>query len=256
MYLSRAFLSPVINLIISLVIGISIASWVTTAHGYDAPKAASAPIIDGQANDPAWALAGWQSIDKLTLGAPPSAEDFSGRFKIVWTPSKLYLLGEIVDDVLIDTHADPLIEYWEDDTFEIFLDEDQSGGDHLNSYNAFAYHIALDNQVVDYNTQGQARTLNEHVTSVWKRSADNDNKVIWEAAFDIYPDTFSDHDNQAKPVVLQQGKKMGFMVAYCDSDSTQGREHFIGSYEIEPVNGDRNRGYIDASVFDTLVLVE
>ncbi len=223
---------------------------------YEAPRAKVAPIVDGQITDSAWASAPWEAIDQLTVGTAPSAEDFSGRFKVVWTAEKLYVLGEIVDDVLIDTHADPLKFYWEDDTFEIFIDEDHSGGEHRDSYNAFAYHIALDNQVVDFSTQGKPRLLNEHVQSVWKRSNEAPNKIVWEAAFDIYPDSFSDENNTAKPVTLSSGKKMGFMVAYCDSDGMDGREHFIGSHEIEPVNGDRNRGYLDASVFDTLVLMD
>ena len=32
---------------------------------------------------------------------------------------------------------------------EIFIDEDNSGGNHQFNFNAFAYHIALDNQAVD-----------------------------------------------------------------------------------------------------------
>ena len=34
------------------------------------------------------------------------------------------------------------------------------------------------------------------------------------------------------------------------------REHFIGDVDVEPVNGDRNRGYIDASVFGTIHLLD
>ena len=228
----------------------------TSAHAYEAPQAKVAPSIDGLNNDPAWSSAEWEAIDQLTLGEQPSADDFSGRFKIVWTAKKLYLLAEIVDDVLIDTHADPLDSYWEDDTLEIFIDEDKSGGDHLENYNAFAYHIALDNQTVDFSSEGKPRTLNDHVDSVWKRSSENPNKVIWEASFDIYSDEFKDQNNTAKPVTLTAGKELGFMVAYCDSDGNDGRQHFIGSHDIEAVDGDKNRGYIDASVFDNLKLVK
>lgn len=245
-----------IRVIIKLCLLAIAASSITTTMAYEAPRAAVAPTIDGDPNDAAWAKAKWAMIDQLTLGEQPSAEDFSGRYKVVWTAEKLFLLGEIVDDVLIDTHPDPLQSYWEDDAFEIFLDEDKSGGPHRDSYNAFAYHIALDNQSVDRNSKGEPRTLNDHVTSVWKRSAQAPHKIIWEVAFDIYPDTFKDDNNTAKPVTLEKGKEMGFMVAYCDSDSDKGREHFIGSFDIPPVNGDKNRGYLDASVFDTLTLVE
>ncbi len=226
------------------------------AWAYEAPFAKMAPKVDGIADDVAWEQAEWEQIDQLTLGARPSKEDFSGRFKVVWTKQKLYVLGEITDDVLIDTHADPLHNYWEDDTFEIFIDEDKSGGKHLDNYNAFAYHIALDNQTVDFSSEGKPRLLNDHVKSQWRRSQSAPNTVIWEAAIDIYPDTFSDHNNQASPVTLKAGKQLGFMVAYCDSDGTDGRQHFIGSHDIPAVNGDKNRGYINASVFDTLNLIE
>ena len=240
----------------SLVLLLSIQSAYQCANAYEAPKATQAPAIDGLADDPAWQQAEWANIDQLTLGKQPTSSDFSGRFKLVWTPEKLYILGEITDDVLIDTHADPLDSYWEDDTFEIFLDEDKSGGNHLDNYNAFAYHVALDNQVIDLNSSGKPGYLNDHVQSVWQRDSNNPNKVIWELAIDIYPDSYKDEDNKARPVALSKGKKMGFMVAYCDSDGNEGREHFIGSYDIPAVDGDKNRGYIDASVFDGLTLVE
>ena len=227
-----------------------------SASAYEAPHAKLAPVIDGIANDPAWQHAEWEAIDELTIGENLSDDDFSGRFKVVWTSKKIFILGEIVDDVLIDTHADPLEQYWDDDTFEIFIDEDKSGGKHLDNYNAFAYHLSLDNQAIDFSTLGKPRALNDHVISTWKRDSQKPNKIYWEASFDIYPDTFKDIDNTAVPVTLTAGKVLGFMVAYCDSDGMNGREHFIGSHAIEPVNGDKNLGYIDASVFDSLTLVK
>ena len=89
---------------------------INLTHAYQAPKASKAPTIDGVADDLAWQRAEWANIDQLTLGEKPSNNDFSGRFKLVWTSQKLYILAEIIDDVLIDTNADPLELYWEDDT--------------------------------------------------------------------------------------------------------------------------------------------
>ncbi len=57
------------------------------------------------------------------------------------------------------------------------------------------------------------------------------------------------------PVKLTAGKKLGFAVSYNDNDATGGRENFIGSINIEPVDGDKNRGWIDAGVFGTLELI-
>jgi len=240
----------------SIVLSLLAVGFSPLSLAYEAQYATQAPLIDGQADDDAWRNSTWENIDQLTLGEQPKAEDFSGRFKMVWTEERLYLLAEITDDVLIDTHADPLDSYWEDDTLEIFLDEDKSGGDHLANYNAFAYHIALDNQAVDLNSEGKPRTLNNHIKSVWKRSADKPNTVIWETSIEVYPASFKDVDNTASPLTLSAGKEMGFMVAYCDSDGNNGREHFIGSHDIPAVDGDKNRGYIDASVFDYLKLIK
>jgi len=236
----------------------------------DVVKAKRAPVIDGLLNDKVWDQAQWHNLDKHILGEIPEADDFQGRYKLLWDKRKVYLLAEITDDVLNDTHADPLDSYWDDDCLEIFVDEDNSGGNHQFNYNAFAYHIALDNQAVDigpfkskeHEKNGQVNflTLNDHVTSVWKRSMQDSNKLIWEVALSLYPDTFKESyqrgERRAKPVRLKPGKKIGFMLAYCDADGDKGREHFMGSHEIKPVNGDKNLGYITADVFGEIVLVK
>jgi len=116
--------------------------FVLPVAAYEAPRADIAPSIDGKMNDTAWKQAEWQRIDHFILGEATNQEDFSGRFKIVWTPERLFVLALISDDVLLDRTADPLERYWEDDLFEILLDEDASGGPHHTSYNAFAYHIS------------------------------------------------------------------------------------------------------------------
>lgn len=240
---------------------------------FDVPSAGEAPLVDGDPNDAAWARADWVPMDHLMWGTLPGKEDFSGRFKLVWTPEHLYLLAEITDDVLYDSHPDPLESYWDDDALEIFIDADASGGDHLHNYNAFAYHISLDNQAADMGPflsdadrlagKAQVRLFPEHVRSQWKRSQEEPNNIYWEVEITVwgadYRDSYEAGQAVAKPVSLQPGQTMGFMLAYCDSDGMiegHGREHFMGNIEIEPVNGDRNLGYIDASVFGHITLVE
>ena len=95
--------------------------------------------------------------------------------------------------------------------------------------------------------------LNDHIESAWKRSATPPHEIEWEVKISVYPDTFH-HLKPVPPVKLTAGKKMGFMLSYCDNDGSPSRESFIGSHPIEPVDGDKNRGYIDASVFDVLTL--
>jgi len=217
--------------------------------------------IDGLARESSWQLAKWQPIDKLILGSQPSADDFSGQFKIMWDEEKLYLLVEITDDILFDQHADPRHLYWDDDCLEIFLDEDDSGGNHQFNFNAFAYHIALDNQTVDIgekHADGSANfvLLNDHINSSWRRSEKSPNNIIWELAVKVYDDSFTLNKLALPPVKLVEGKVLGFMLAYCDNDGSKTREHFIGSIDIKAVNGDKNLGYITADVFSQLTLIK
>jgi len=218
---------------------------------YRAPKAAVAPVVDGVADDVAWQNARWQGLTRRWLGPEYTADDFEGRYKVVWTEEKIYILGEFVDDILIDTHRDPLVQYWDDDTLEIFLDEDFSGGEHQFSHNAFAYHMSLDNQAIDIGTDKKPRNYSHHVNSRWKQEG---NKIIWELAIDIYTDAYEDDSDNNVPVKLSAGKVMGLMVAYCDNDGSELRENFIGSEVV--LFGPKDRGYIDAGLFGALVLVD
>ena len=218
---------------------------------YRAPKASIAPTIDGVADESIWQQAPWRELTQRWLGPEYTAEDFEGRYKVVWTPDKLYILGEFTDDILIDTHRDPLLQYWDDDCLEIFLDEDFSGGDHQFNHNAFAYHMSLDNQAIDIGTDKQARNYSHHVESRWKQQ---DNKIVWELAIDIYTDAYVDGSDSNKPITLSAGKVMGLMIAYCDNDGSELRENFIGSELV--ADGPKDRGWIDAGLFGALVLTD
>ena len=218
---------------------------------YLAPHAVIAPDIDGVADDAAWAEAPWQELSHRWLGPEYSPEDFQGRYKVVWTPEKIYILAEIVDDVLIDTHRDPLVQYWDDDCLEIFLDEDHSGGEHQYNHNAFAYHLSLDNRAIDIGTDRRARDYTHHVDSRWRQSGD---KVTWELAIRVYTDAYRDDAAYNETVELKAGKVLGLMVAYCDNDGSELRENFIGSESVP--HGPKDRGWIDAGLFGSLVLAE
>ncbi|WCL53479.1 sugar-binding protein [Gimibacter soli] len=228
-------------------------------HADDVIFADTAPVIDG-AMDKIWSKTEWLPIDKHIAGAVPGESDFSGRYKLLWDSEYLYVIAEIVDDILYDGNADPRDRYWDDDCLEIFVDEDASGGNHLNDFNAFAYHIALDGNVVDigraFPSGGAAiLLLNDHVRSEWTRQAEPPFKVIWEVAIKLFGKEFDPDRTDNIPVRLHEGKQVGFMVAYCDNDGSPEREHFLGSQSIAPVNGDKNLGYITASVFGRLRLV-
>lgn len=218
---------------------------------YFAPRAVVTPVVDGVADEAIWEQADWQDLAHRWLGPEYSTGDFQGRYKVVWTADKIYILGEFVDDVLIDTHRDPLVQYWDDDCWEIFLDEDFSGGEHQFNHNAFAYHVSLDNQAIDIGTDEKPHNYSGHVESRWKQLG---NKIIWELAIDIYTDEYKDGSDSNKPISLSAGKVIGLMLAYCDNDGSALRENFIGSESVP--SGPKDRGWIDAGLFGSLVLVE
>ena len=218
---------------------------------YHAPHTATAPSVDGVADETIWEQAVWQVMDKNWLGPEYSSEDFQGRYKVVWSGNRIYLMAEIVDDVLFDRHRDPLKQYWDDDSLEIFIDEDFSGGNHQYNHNAFAYHMSLDNKAIDIGTDKLAHDYSHHATSVWKQQGE---KLIWEVAFDLYDDTYVDDADTNEPVQLSAGKVMGLMVAYCDNDGSELRENFVGS-EVT-IDGKTDQGWIDAGLFGKLVLDE
>lgn len=207
------------------------------------------PTLDGDGSDEVWQQAEWLPLDQVWLGAQPTSADYSGRYKLAWDENNLYLLAEITDDTLVDTHTDGLDKYWDDDCLEIFLDEDASGGEHQYSYNAFAYHIALDGKVVDINLKKEFAYYNEHCTTRRKTAGLTS---TWEVAVSVFDGKKYVDGGENIPKMLRAGKKMGFALAYCDNDHSPERENFIGNVRVE--GEDKNRGWIDASIFGLLEL--
>jgi hypothetical protein len=217
---------------------------------YRAPRASSELMIDGIADESSWSDALWQELKYRWLGPEFSVDDFNGRFKVVWTQNRIYILVEIVDDILRDSHRHPLEQYWDDDCLEIFIDEDHSGGNHQFTHNAFAYHMSLDNQAIDIGTNKLPQSYSHHVESKWRQQG---NTITWELAIDIYTDSYVDGSDQNTPITLSPGKVMGLMLAYCDNDASKLRENFIGSESVP--SGPKDRGWIDAGLFGSLILV-
>lgn len=224
----------------------------TFADGdYLAFRASKPPVIDGLGDDECWKKASWAPIANLWLGSPPSPADFSGRYKIVWAPEKLYFLVEIIDDILHDIDRNPLVDYWKYDCLEIFIDEDRSGGDHTYNHNAFAYHISIDYNIADLGVNRNPILLTDHAKV---RRTQDGALHTWEVALDVYDDTFDEYASAQKPLTLSAQKTLGFAVAYCDNDGGNDRESFIGSIHIPGI--DKNVAWQDAGVFGALTLVD
>lgn len=217
---------------------------------YDAPHATTAPIIDG-VMDAVWDAAPWAPIDVFWLGTQhPSAQDFSGRYKAMWNAGNLFLLFDITDDVLFDNWPNPLEHYWDDDSVEIFLDENKNGGNHQYNTSAWAYHVSTLGDVVDFTNSTTAKLLNDHITM---RKVSVGSKHLWEMSVRVYGENYNDATTNT-PVVLFAGKQMGFSVCYNDNDGSPQRESMIGSVDTQGHKNDQ--GYIDASVFGSMTLVE
>lgn len=213
-------------------------------------KTDQTPVIDGAFTEAIWSRSAWLPLDQLWLGETYSPRDFSGRYKVAWDEEALYLLVEIRDDSLFDQEPDPLKRYWDDDCVEVFVDEDNSGGEHQYNHNAFAYHVALDGHVVDIAPDQKPRLYDEHIQSARSFKA---NTKYWELAVRLYPDSYKD-GGRNRPRSLKSGEKIGFALAYCDNDGSKERENFIGSVEVP--GEDKNQGWINADIFGTLVLQE
>lgn len=204
--------------------------------------------IDGIAKENAWQQAQWYSLDQIWLGDTFPYEDFKGRYKLSWDQDQLYLLVEINDDILYDQRKDPLKRYWDDDCVEIFVDEDNSGGLHQYSHNAFAYHVAIDGNVVDIGPDREPHLYNEHVKS---KIITRGTVSVWEMSVRLFSDAYVDEASNT-PQKLKRNKKVGFALAYCDNDGSKERENFIGSVFVP--GEDKNQGWIDADIFGTLLL--
>jgi hypothetical protein len=207
--------------------------------------------LDGKATENSWHRAQWHPLDQIWLGEPMNRDDFKGRYKLLWDDRHLHLLVEITDDVYFDQRKNPLKRYWDDDCVEIFIDEDNSGGLHQYSHNAFAYHVALDGNVVDLATDREARLYNQHVLS---RISLEGNLSLWEMSIKLYSDSYVDEGRNNTALRLKKDKKIGFALAYCDNDGSEERENFIGSVFVP--GEDKNQGWINADIFGTLILME
>lgn len=217
-------------------------------------------MIDGVA-EALWNLAPWQAVDVLWLGAQttyPTAEDYSGRFKILWDEDQIYLLMDITDDVIFDHNPDSLSQYWIDDTVELFIDPDNSGGDHQynNFDNAWAYHISTYYDIVDSGLSG-VKLYNDHITV---KKVSEGSKHLWEMSIRIYDQGYNDSDPDANvAATLYAEKLMGFSASYIDNDnslpsSSYERESMMGSVDTQGHKD--NLGYQNADVLGTLLLVD
>ncbi|HAH26170.1 MAG TPA: hypothetical protein DCL77_20810 [Prolixibacteraceae bacterium] len=215
-----------------------------------APEAIIPVVIDGSDKDDCWAKSDWKPINQVWIGPKVAASDFTGKYKMAWDANYLYVLVEVVDDILSDDHVNPLVQWYDDDCIELFIDENRSKGLHQFNNNAFAYHVSLTYDAIDLDANGNPVNYKNNIIAKMDTIAPH--TYLWEVAVKIYDATFTLANPEKSRVTLTAKKLMGFTVAYCDNDAGTTRENFIGSM-IMP-SGHENDNYITADYFGSLLL--
>jgi hypothetical protein len=267
------------------------AQWLTAAQKYNitlgqddftAYFVETPPEIDGSGSDAVWEKAKWQDIkyawmytNPMSLsgtlnadGTVSKTDDFSGRFKVVWTEDRLYILAEIIDDIIYTPATDPLVSPEKNDCLELFIDENASGGTRTSDggNNFFTYHMNFDGvNVADYiGSRNELR--NSHLN--YKIGKNNDTHTyIWETEMKVYNSSYPlSSTPDTIPVTLTDGKKIGFVAAYCDNDNNahsssssqiSNRDHFIGSMFVTGnTDNARNVAYQNSTQYAKLYLVK
>jgi hypothetical protein len=211
-------------------------------------------VIDGSASDAVWSKTSWNPISKVWIpyNGKMAAGDFSGKFKVAWDTDYLYVLVEVVDNMISDDYANPLQNWWDDDCVEVFLDEDRSKGNHETNNNAFAYHISTKYDAIDMDATGKGVNYKNNLKVIMDTIGTN--TYLWEMAIKVYNSKFIVSNPEASRVKLSPQKLMGFSIAYCDNDETKARENFIGSMDMTQATANDN--YKTADYFGSMLLVD
>jgi hypothetical protein len=207
------------------------------------------PVFDGSGSDNCWQNISWQVIDQVWIpwGTTMNANDFSGRYKVAWSEQHnlLYFLLEITDDVESDAYkADgSTAAIYNFDMFEVFIDEDKSGGEHVSSNpeNAFAYHTFTkfpDNgeTTTDFICDDMGSDYRSHFPDFILRKEGN--VATWEFSLIVYNDTYSADNEEGARSSLTGDKVIGLSIAYNDDDEPDvdpaltERDNFIGSVAV------------------------
>jgi len=254
--------------------------------------ASQPPVIDADGNDTAWKEAQWRPINQVWIpyGEKIDSNIFDGRYKVIWSDEDnlLYILAEITDNVFVDGYqynSDPEKGggYADHDIFEVFIDENKSGVPHVfnsegedidewgsNAEAAFAYHIVIDQPA-------EGKTITEKLAlDITGKSWDDyiiidyekhlphfavhqkGHKYTWEFSLRVHDDSYNHAQPKNSIANLEEGKVMGFSVAYCNNDDVEEkpkkRDHFFGSVRIPEEN--YNDHWRNSELFGTIKLVK
>jgi hypothetical protein len=227
------------------------------------------PVIDGMGDDACWNNVRWQTIDQVWInyGEVIDSSDYYGRYKIIWSSKEnlLYFLVEVVDDVAIGGFVQGVTaDVYNYDIIEVFIDENKSGGPHINdnpvtfenAENAFGYHIYAgfpnEGEVTKEYWVGDIPIPHtDHLPEFALRKTGN--VYTREFSLKVFNDTYEEGFPEASRVELTNGKIMGLSLAYCDNDVDDGqRDNFFGSVWVSEAN--YNNHWMNADDFGTVKL--
>jgi len=207
--------------------------------------------IDGCSKDAVWSKRDWYSMNYIWMGEQVDPTDYNGKFKLAWDNDYLYVLVSVTDDYLQATLADGRENYWKGDYVEVFIDEDQSGGNHQYNHQAFAYHVSTEGHAIDKSTNEDTVFFDDHVQLARTKEG---NHYLWEMAIKLFDKEFDEDAQDNVPVKIVSQKRIGFSIAYGDNDGNSSRENFMGSKKTHGINNDE--GYVNANVFGSVLFVE
>jgi tetratricopeptide (TPR) repeat protein len=118
-------------------------------------KTSQAPVIDGKAEN-LWSNAKRYEIDNVIYSPATSDEDLSAYYKAMWDAENLYLLVDVIDDEL----KNDSVEFYYDDTVELFIDADNSKNSGYGE-NDYTYNFNWDRSSPSMEERGQPYELGE-----------------------------------------------------------------------------------------------
>jgi hypothetical protein len=276
-------------LLISHSLTAAVLGYKTQTESLEINDIAFAPVIDGISDDECWQNSSWQTIDQVWIpwGNSIDSTDFYGRYKVVWssTENLLYFLLEINDDTISDGYIPgATAAIYNFDMFELFIDENKSGGYHVfdgtaddeillgtNAENAFAYHV-----FTKFPSSGETNEefiVEDIAGTDWVHMITPDytshlpdfilrregNVSTWEFSLIVYDDTYSETNQEGSRVTLTKDKVMGLTIAFNDDDQPEvdptqtERDNFIGSVAVSEES--YNNHWKIADDFGTVKLV-
>ena len=96
--------------------------------------AAAPPVIDGSI-DGMWSGVSAYTLTHVPSGTVSNDTDLSGNWRATWDSSKLYFLVQVNDESLRRDSTNA----WDDDSVEIYIDADNSGGTTYDGVNDYQY---------------------------------------------------------------------------------------------------------------------